>query len=189
MPTWLETPRLRLRTWQPSDRAPYAAMNADPEVRRYFPTILSAKESDEEIERIMSVYQEHGFCFFAAELTQTGELAGFIGLSVPRWQIPFKWSHAPLPCVEIGWRLARHHWGKGLATEGAKATLECAFTKLQLPEIVALTLPANMPSRNVMDKLGMKRDPADDFAHPRLAPEHPMSRHVLYRSLNSLRRS
>jgi RimJ/RimL family protein N-acetyltransferase len=177
----LATARLNLRLWIPSDLAPYAAMNADPEVRRYFPTVHTKEDSDAEAGRIMGVYDQYGYCFYAAELKATKEFAGFIGISTPTWGPPCKWAHS-IPWVEIGWRLAKKFWGQGLATEGARAALEYGFTALKLPEIVALTLPINLASRRVMEKIGMTRDPADDFAHPRLAADHPMSRHVLYRA-------
>jgi RimJ/RimL family protein N-acetyltransferase len=101
--------------------------------------------------------------------------AGFVGLSVPRFEAHFA------PCVEIGWRLAAQHWGHGYATEGARAALAFGFGTLGLEEIVAFTAPRNVRSRRVMEKIGMTYDPADDFDHPLLPEGHPLRRHVLYR--------
>jgi len=161
-PTSLDTPRLILRPWRDSDREPFARMNADPRVMEFFPACLSREESDAIIDRNPGV--------FAAELRETGEFIGFIGLAVPTFEAHFT------PCVEIGWRLAAEHWGRGLATEGAREILRQATG-----EIVAFTTERNVRSRRVMEKLGMTHDPADDFDHPRLPEGHPQRRHVLYR--------
>jgi RimJ/RimL family protein N-acetyltransferase len=127
------------------------------------------------VSRIDAHQREHGFCLFAAELVGKASFIGFIGLS----QVPFE---APFtPAVEIGWRLARPYWHKGLATEGAQAVLSYAFRKLNLDEVVSFTTPANIRSRRVMEKIGLKHDPEDDFDHPRLPAGHPLRRHVLYR--------
>ena len=125
--------------------------------------------------RIEAHQSEHGFCFFAAELAGRASFIGFIGLSRVPFAAPFT------PAVEIGWRLAPPYWHKGLATEGAQSVLSYAFRKLNLDEVVSFTVPANIRSRRVMEKIGLKHDPADDFAHPRLPAGHPLRRHVLYR--------
>jgi RimJ/RimL family protein N-acetyltransferase len=171
----LATTRLLLRRWREADREPFARINADPRVMEYFPAALTREESDTLVDRIDAHFTEHGFGMWAAELRDTGEFIGFIGLNVPRFEAHFT------PCVEIGWRLAAEHWGRGLATEGARAVLDQAFHPLRLPEIVAFTTTANLRSRRVMEKLGMAHDPADDFDHPCLAEGHPLRRHVLYR--------
>ncbi len=171
----LETQRLKLRPWQDSDRAAFAAINADPRVMRFFPNVWTREESDQAIDRITAHIERHGFGFYAAELKATGEVLGFIGLNVPRWTAHFT------PCVEVGWRLSADHWRKGLATEGARAALEEGFRWLGLDEIVAITAVKNEPSRGVMEKLGMVYDAAGDFDHPLIAPESPVVRHVLYR--------
>jgi ribosomal-protein-alanine N-acetyltransferase len=171
----LETARLLLRPWRESDREPFARMNADRRVRRYFPSTLTRRESDASVDLFETHLAEHGFTFFAAELRQTSEFIGFIGLARPTWRAHFT------PCVEIGWRLDPAHWNQGLATEGARECLKFGFDNIGLEEIVALTVPANLPSRRVMEKLGMTYDPSDDFDHPRIAEEHPLRRHVLYR--------
>ena len=171
----LETSRVILRHWQDSDREPFARMNADPRVMEFFPSPLSPAQSDALISKIESHFRRHGFGLYAAELRSDGTFAGFIGLSVPSFQAHFT------PCVEIGWRLAWQAWGQGLATETAKAVLEHARNVLRLSDVVSVTVPANVRSRRVMEKLGMTRDPAEDFDHPQLPPGHPLRRHVLYR--------
>ena len=162
MPTRLETSRLILRPWRDSDREPFARMNADPRVMEFFPACLSREESDAIIDRNPGV--------LAAELRESGEFIGFIGLAVPTFEAHFT------PCVEIGWRIAAEHWGRGLATEGAREVLRHATR-----EIVSFTTERNFRSRRVMEKLGMTHDPADDFDHPRMPEGHPQRRHVLYR--------
>ena len=144
----------------------------------FFAAPLSPAESDRTIDRIQAHIAQHQFGFFAAELRATGEFIGFAGLS----HVPFE-AHFT-PCVEIGWRLAAAHWNRGLATEGARRCLRYAFQELALPEVVAFTVPANLRSRRVMEKLGMSCSPADDFQHPRLPEGHPLRPHVLYRVAN-----
>jgi len=166
---------LLLRAFRDSDREPFARLNADPAVMRFFPSTLTRTESDAMVDRIGAHRAEHGFTLFAAELAAHQEFIGFIGLSRPAWKSHFT------PCVEIGWRLHRAHWNQGLATEGARACLNFAFTALALPEVVSFTVPANTPSRRVMEKLGMTHNPVEDFDHPCIAEGHPLRRHVLYR--------
>jgi RimJ/RimL family protein N-acetyltransferase len=174
-PICLTTARLRLRPWRPEDLPRYAAMNADPRVREYFPKVLTAEESDREAARIAAHFHEHGFGFWAVEAVGVTDFAGFVGLAIPGFEAHFT------PCVEIGWRLAVEHWGRGYATEAARAALDCGFQRLGLKEIVAFTVPPNRRSRRVMERLGMTWSVADDFDHPRLPPGHPLRRHVLYR--------
>jgi RimJ/RimL family protein N-acetyltransferase len=171
----LTTERLLLREWRDADREPFARMNADPRVMEYFPETLSRDESDAMVDRVRAVWARNGFGWWAAELRETGEFIGFIGLNVPSFEAHFT------PCVEIGWRLAAEHWNRGLATEGARESLRFGFGELGLREIVAFTVPANARSRRVMEKLGMTHDSADDFDHPRIAEGHLLRRHVLYR--------
>ena len=171
----LETPRLLLRPWRISDREPFARLNADPRVMEYFPALLTPGETFAAMGRIEAHHQSHGFGLLAAELRSTGEFLGFIGLAEPGFEAHFT------PCVEIGWRIAAVFWGHGYATEGAQALLRHAFTTLALPEVVSFTVPANLRSRRVMEKLGMTRNPAEDFDHPRIPEGHPLRRHVLYR--------
>lgn len=143
----------------------------------FFQSPLTRAESDAFVDRIETHFDRHGFGFCAAELRDTGAFAGLIGLAVPAFDAPFT------PCVEIGWRLSPAIWGLGLATEGARAALRYAFDELALTEVVAYTVPANVRSRRVMEKLGMTHNPTDDFDHPRIPEGHPLRRHVLYRSL------
>jgi len=171
----IETDRLLLRRWRDADRDPFARMNADPAVMEHFPAPLSRQESDRLMDDIAAHFERHGFGGWAAEVRATGEFIGFIGLAVPRFEAAFT------PCVEIGWRLAAAYWGRGLATEGARAVARYAFETLGLEEIVSFTTAANARSRRVMEKLGMTHDPRDDFDHPNLPAGHPMRPHVLYR--------
>jgi len=178
----LETARLTLRPFGEQDRAPFAAMNADPEVMRFFPATLTRAQSDAGIDRWNAGLSINGFQFLAMETRLDRQFAGVIGLAALdddlRAAIPGS------PRVEIGWRLPRIMWGMGLAPEGAAACLEFAWVGPCLSEVVALTCTGNAPSRRVMEKLGMTRDRNDDFGHPRLPAEHPLRPHVLYRIAN-----
>lgn len=169
----LITKRLILRPWREEDFEPFAAMSADAEVARYL-TPLDRAQSRAWIERQRAHEREHGFCLWAVEIPGVLPLAGAIGLM--RLGPPYPFA----PAVEIGWRLARAAWGKGYAEEAARAALDFGFAR-GFEEIVAYTVPANTRSWGLMERLGMTRNPADDFAHPRFAPDHPLSRHILYR--------
>jgi RimJ/RimL family protein N-acetyltransferase len=173
-PDTLETDRLVMRGWRSADREPFAALNADDEVMRYFPSTMTRQESDAMVDRIEADFEQFGFGLWALEVRANGELIGFTGLAVPRFAAPFG------PAVEVGWRLARSAWGKGYASEAARAALREGFDTYGLEEIVSLTFEGNLRSRAVMERLGMTRDPTDDFEHPSLLG-HPLSRHVLYR--------
>jgi RimJ/RimL family protein N-acetyltransferase len=173
--TSLRTPRLVLRAWREEDLAPFAAMNADPRVMEHFVSVLTREKSDAMVTRISESIATNGFGFWAVEVPGLADFVGFIGLAVPSFEAPFT------PCVEIGWRIAFEHWDRGIATEGAQAALDAAFGELGLSEVVAFTVPGNARSRSVMDRLGMRHDPRDDFDHPRIAEGHPLRRHVLYR--------
>jgi RimJ/RimL family protein N-acetyltransferase len=173
----LETERLVLRQWQETDREPFRRINADPRVMGFFPGTLSAGESDALVDRIERHFEQHGFGLWAAELRADQSLIGFVGLAAPTFEAAFT------PCVEIGWRLSAHYWGQGLATEAAREVVRYAFGELRLESLVSLTVPANIRSRRVMEKIGMTRDPRDDFNHPNLPEGHPLRRHVLYRLL------
>jgi len=170
------TDRLLMREWRETDRAPYAEINADPDVMEHFPSTLTAQQSSEMIDRMTAHWEQHDFGLWAVERTDTGDLIGFVGLLMPSWQAAFT------PCVEIGWRLGKPHWGHGFAPEAATATLQWAFDNVELPddEIVSFTTEANLKSRRVMEKIGMVRDPGADFDHPML-PDWAHRRHVLYR--------
>jgi len=171
----LATQRLRLRAWRASDRDAFAALNADPQVAEYLPRILDRAESDAFAERIEAFFESHGYGLWAVEVPRVADFIGFVGLSSPGFEAAFT------PCIEIGWRLAKEHWGHGYATEAARAALSFGFEELDLDEIVSFTVPANRRSRAVMERLGMQRDVAGDFAHPRLPPGHRLREHVLYR--------
>jgi RimJ/RimL family protein N-acetyltransferase len=170
----LRTPRLILREWRPEDREPFAQMNADPRVMEHFPSPSTRAESDAFADRIQAHFDQHGFGLWAVEVPGEAPFVGFVGLSIPRFEAHFT------PAVEIGWRLAVESWGRGFATEAAHEAVRFGFEEVGLEEIVSFTVPANVRSRRVMERLGMTHDPADDFDHPGL-PGHPLARHVLYR--------
>jgi RimJ/RimL family protein N-acetyltransferase len=169
------TERLVLRQWRDEDLEPFAALNADAEVMRYFPAALDREQSDAMVSRMRDLIQAQGWGLWAVERRDTGALVGFTGLSVPRHPLPFQ------PCVEVGWRLARGAWGRGFATEAAREALRVGFHELGLTQVVSFTAVSNVRSRAVMERLGMTRDPTADFDHPALPVGHPLRRHVLYR--------
>ena len=172
-PLILETPRLRLRQWLPQDRAPFAALNVDPQVMEFFPAVRTRAESDQMVDMCQALIQERGWGFWAAELKATQQFIGFVGLHEPSALLPCS------PCVEIGWRLAVPYWGQGLATEAAKAALDFGFQRLGLTEIVSFTAVSNLRSRAVMERLGMQ--PSGTFEHPQVTKGHPLRLHHLYR--------
>ncbi|MBB6251482.1 GNAT family N-acetyltransferase [Nitrospirillum iridis] len=173
IPTF-KTPRLLLRPWVPADRDAFAEMANDPRVMEFL-TPLDRAGSDALADRIDAHFARHGFGYWAVEVPGEAPFIGYVGLGEISFPAPFT------PAVEIAWRLASAHWGRGYATEAAAAVMGAAFDRFGLDEVVALTVPANRRSRAVMERLGMVRDPAEDFDHPRLAPGHPLRRHVLYR--------
>ena len=172
----LTTERLLLRTWRDSDRAPFAAMNADPQVMEHFPSTQTPAQSDALVDRIQAHFDQHGYGLWAIE-PRDGS-AGFIGF-VGLQHVPFE-AHFT-PAVEIGWRLAAASWGKGYATEAAREALRFGLEDARLAEVVSFTVPANEPSRAVMRRIGMQHDPADDFDNPRVE-QSSLRRHVLYRA-------
>jgi RimJ/RimL family protein N-acetyltransferase len=174
-PLELRTERLLLRRWRDEDREPFAALCADPVVMEHFPSLLTREQSDELVDRIGVWFDEHHLGLWALEVLGTAEFIGFTGL----WQVGFE-AHFT-PAVEVGWRLARRAWGNGYAPEAARASLADGWRRLDLDEIVSFTTARNTKSQRVMEKLGMARDPAGDFDHPRMPAEHPLRRHVLYR--------
>lgn len=169
------TGRLILRRWRDSDREPFAAMNADPEVMRYFRATLDREASDAFADRIEASFDELGYGLWAVERRDGGAFLGFTGLALQRYEAP--WT----PAVEIGWRLARSAWGHGYATEAAEAALAFGFDRVGLDEIVSVTTRTNERSRRLMTRLGMTHDPADDFDYPLLPEGHPLRPSVLYR--------
>jgi RimJ/RimL family protein N-acetyltransferase len=150
-------------------------MGSDPEVMEFFPRPLDREQSDQLVDLFDEGLAKDGFGLWAVEETSSGSLCGFVGLCRPHFDAPF------MPAVEIGWRLARAHWGKGLATEAAKEALRFGFEEVGLEEVVSFTVPANRRSLAVMERLGLGRDAALDFDHPALPKGHPLERHVLYR--------
>lgn len=179
LPQELHTLRLVLRRWREADREPFAGLNADPRVMRFFPAVLSRRQSDDLFARIEQHFATHGFGPWAVEVRGVAPFVGFVGLSVPAFGAHFT------PCIEVGWRLDARHWGRGYASEGARAALRFAFDVLALDEVVSFTVPDNAASRAVMTRIGMGHDPADDFDHPALPEGHPLRRHVLYRIARS----
>ena len=175
----LSTERLLLRRWTPADRAPFAALNADPAVMEHFPAPLTRSESDALAHRIDAHLAEHGWGRWAVEVrrpgTGPGRFAGFTGLAIARFDAHFT------PAMEIGWRLASWAWGHGYATEAASAALQFAFSSLGRTEVVSFTAAANLGSQAVMRRIGMTRDADGDFEHPALPEGHRLRRHVLYR--------
>ena len=154
---------------------PFAALNADPIVMEYFLAPLSRAESDALVDRIEAAIEERGFGLWAVEIINGAPFIGFVGLAPVSFETHFT------PAVEVGWRLAKEHWGRGYATEAARAALNYAFDKLMLDEVVSFTSVGNLRSRRVMERLGLHHDPADDFDNPALPADHPLVRHVLYR--------
>lgn len=170
-----QTPRLTLRQWRAEDRAPFADLNADPVAMEHLINPLARAESDALADRIQGLIAARGWGFWAVEVKATGEFIGFTGLHVPRADLPMS------PCVEVGWRLLRAHWGRGYATEAARAALEVGFARLDLPEIVSFTTLGNVRSQRVMERLGMIRDEAGTFAHLSVPEGHSSRTHCLYR--------
>ncbi len=171
----IDTGRLKLRKWIESDLEPFAAINTCKHVCEFLPEPLSRDESDIYAEKIHDHFEEKGYGLYAVEIKNTGEFIGFTGLSVPGFDAHF------MPTVEVGWRLSYNHWGNGYATEAARTILSYGFDHLGLKEIVSFTVPDNIRSRRVMEKIGMQHNPEDDFNHPKLPDGHPLQKHVLYR--------
>lgn len=167
--------RVLLRAWKDSDLAPFSAMNADPEVMQHFPAILSRSESDQFVARIPEYFEQHGFGLWALEIPGEFPFAGFVGLLRVSFDAHFT------PAVEIAWRLTRSAWGKSYATEAAQCVLKYAFEVEQLQEVVSFTVPANLRSQAVMQRLSMHTKAEDNFEHPKLPSGHPLREHVLYK--------
>lgn len=170
----LDTPRLRLRQWRDADLAPFARLNADPAVMEFFPSVLSRKESDALAARIRDSMAERGWGLWAVEAPGVSPFIGFVGLDVPGPHVPVS------PCVEIGWRISAEHWGKGFASEAARAALAVGFQRLALPEILSFTAVANRRSRAVMERIGMCFA-GETFEHPSVPIGSPLRSHVVYR--------
>jgi len=175
MTSIIETERLILRTWKKADAKPYFRINQDLRVIECLRGPLTMQQVNDFIEATNHQWSNRGYTLWAAELKATAEFMGFIGLNYTAWEAHFT------PAVEVGWRLGSQYWGKGYATEGAKASLNYGFQICGLEEIVSFTVPANVRSIRVMEKIGLKRDLKGDFAHPKLPADHPLSVHILYR--------
>ncbi len=167
--------RVLLRRWRDEDRTAFAEVNTDRRVMEFFRSRLTPAESDAMVDGIEAHFNAHGFGLWAIELPGVAPFIGFTGLSTARFKAPFT------PCIEVGWRLAFAHWGQGYATEAARLALGYGFGPLAIPEVVSFTSTVNTRSREVMERLGMQRDGAEDFDHPSLPEGHPLRRHVLYR--------
>lgn len=171
----LETPRLILRTWGDEDIEDMHAVNQDPLVMEYFPSLPTLSETKALVEKINKHQLQKGYSLYATILKEKKAFIGFIGLLTVEFAAEFT------PAVEIGWRLGSQYWGSGLATEGASFVLKQAFEKFKIPEIVSFTTASNTKSRRVMEKIGLQRDPADDFQHPGLPDGDALKPHVLYK--------
>lgn len=141
----------------------------------FFERPLSRAQTAQLIALVERGFDERGYGLWALELPGETDMAGFVGL------LPVDEDLPCAPAVEIGWRLARDAWGRGLASEAARAVVDFAFDELALEELVSMTAVPNRRSRAVMERLGMTRDPAEDFEHPRVSVGHPLAPHVLYR--------
>jgi ribosomal-protein-alanine N-acetyltransferase len=172
-PSEIRTARLHLRLWRDSDVDAFAEMNSDRRVTEYFLAPLSRAESAASAGRIRKHWAEHGFGYWAIELKDVASFIGFAGLSRTTFESPFT------PCIEVGWRLAAEHWGRGYATEAAREAVRGGFEDLGLAEIVSFTAASNRRSIRVMERLGMRR--SSEFEHPRIPEGHSLRRHVLYR--------
>ena len=174
-PPELRTQRLLIRAWRDDDLDAVAAMNADPRVMEFFPSVATREETAAQVAGTRARLAETGYGFMPVEVVGGAAFVGMVALAVPRFHAHF------MPAVEIGWRLAAAHWGRGYATEAARALLAYGFEQLALPEIVSFTTTHNVRSRRVMEKLGMSHTREDDFLHPSLPDDHPLKPHVLYR--------
>lgn len=165
--------RITLRQWRDSDLEPFAAMNADADVMRYFPALMTPEESASAMSRHRALIETRGWGFWALDVD--GAFAGFVGLAIPSFDAPFGL------CVEVGWRLRREYWGRRIAYRAALEALDYGFDVLKLPEIVSFTTVGNVRSRRLMERLGFVHDEAGDFEHPSIAVGHELRPHVLYR--------
>jgi RimJ/RimL family protein N-acetyltransferase len=172
------TDRLILRDWHGDDLEPFAFMNADEKVMEFYPATMNREESDALAMRIQQDMDAIGFGLYAVEVKSTGNFIGYVGLSEVRFPAAFA------PAIEIGWRLAAPSWGRGFATEAARACLTHSFSQLGFPELVSFTTRTNKKSIAVMERIGMSRRPEEDFEHPKLPVGHFQRPHVLYKIEN-----
>ena len=170
----LKTPRTLLRQWKAEDFKPFAALNADPKVNEFYPSVLETDRSNSIADRFKSLIEENGWGFWAVELIEEKRFIGFVGLNRPDYELPVK------PCLEVGWRLATQYWGRGLATEAATEAINYGFNSLEDEQIYAFTSVSNKRSRAVMERLGMQ-NMQSNFNHPMLAECPALIEHVLYK--------
>lgn len=170
----IRTKRLLLRQWRDVDLPLFAKLNADPDVMQYYPSTLSTEQSNAMANKIMSLIAQKGWGLWAVEKIDSHEFIGFVGLHVPGYELPVS------PCVEIGWRLAKEFWGQGYATEAARASLDVAFSKLEVNEIYSFTSVINDKSIAVMRRLQMVNT-YNNFAHPMIPDGSALQEHVLYK--------
>ena len=168
-----ETSRLKLRQWCETDKLQFALINADPEVKAYYPSVLNRKESNALADKLKSKIAVQGWGFWAVELKANKKFIGFVGINEPDYETPVS------PMTEIGWRLNKYYWGRGLAGEAANAVLGIAFNSLNLQRVYAFTATTNKRSIALMQRLGMT-DTRQNFFHPRVPKSSPLSEHVLY---------
>ena len=168
----IETKRLVLRRWREADREPFAELNGDPQTLVFFPSTLTRAESDAFVDRIEARFEARGYGLWALEVRETGQFIGFTGLAPMQQDVPGAGG------TEIGWRLARHAWHRGYATEAALAARDVAFTGAGLPELWSMTAVLNTPSQVVMRRIGMTE--AARFEHPRIPDGSPLKPHVVY---------
>jgi RimJ/RimL family protein N-acetyltransferase len=166
-------PSIILRQWNDSDLEPFASMNADAEVMRFFARRWTTEESREAMLRFRQGIEQRGWGLWAVEVD--GDFAGFTGLSEPKFSAHFT------PCVEVGWRFRQEYWGRGIAFAAAQQAVDYAFSVLRLEHLVSFTTAINLRSRRLMERLGFTHDADDDFMHPLLQEDHPLRHHVLYR--------
>ena len=171
----LRSDRLVLRRWREDDREPFSRLNADPVVMEHFPDRLTREKSDQLVDRIEADFEAQGYGLWAAEVPGVAPFIGFVGLNIAKFEAHFT------PALEVGWRLDRPYWGNGYASEGGRAALGFAFGELGVDEVVSFTNVQNERSRRVMERLGLQRDPRDDFEHPNLPEGHRIRSFVLYR--------
>jgi len=168
------TSRLGLREWSDSDVAPMSLINKDTEVMKYFPSTYNEDQTAGFVQRMIESYKERGYCYFATDELSTGNFIGFIGIAYQTYEADFT------PCIDIGWRLGKQYWGNGYATEGAKACLVYAHNRLNIKEIKSIASQSNIPSINVMKKIGMQFKYT--FDHPLLLKSKDLKKCVLYSS-------
>lgn len=170
----IDTERLKLRQWRQEDWPLFANLNADLEVMQFYPNVLSTEQSNTMAQKMEALIRERGWGFWAVEKCDDRQFIGFVGLHIPNYDLPVT------PCVEIGWRLAKKYWGRGYATEAARASLDVAFEKLNLTEVYSFASVGNKKSQAVMQRIGMTNT-MNNFEHPMMPEGHPLREHVLYK--------